>query len=55
VLSPDSGRTLLLQVMGDMDGLIKRLAEHPVIEIETERPSLEEIFMTYYSTSESEV
>ncbi len=55
IISPDGGKTIHLQVMGDMDGLIKRLAEHPVIEIETERPTLEEIFMAYYSDSKSEV
>jgi ABC-2 type transport system ATP-binding protein len=55
IISPDSGKTIHLQIMGDMDGLIKRLAEHPVIEIETERPTLEEIFMAYYSDNKSEV
>ncbi|MFN2148591.1 MAG: ATP-binding cassette domain-containing protein [Anaerolineales bacterium] len=54
VLSEDGGRSVLLQVTGDMDGLIKQLARQPVIEIETERPSLEEIFMTYYNSTERE-
>lgn len=37
-----------LQVEGAMDALIKELAKFPVIEFETERPSLEEIFLAYY-------
>jgi len=37
-----------LQVEGGMDGLIKALAAHPVLDLETERPSLEEIFLTMY-------
>lgn len=37
-----------LQVEGEMDALIKTLAKFPVHGLETERPSLEEIFMTYY-------
>jgi ABC-2 type transport system ATP-binding protein len=39
---------LLLSVEGDMDGLIKALAALPVADFETERPSLEEIFLAYY-------
>jgi beta-exotoxin I transport system ATP-binding protein len=31
-----------------MDGLIKALAAFPVSDFETERPSLEEIFLAYY-------
>jgi ABC-2 type transport system ATP-binding protein len=54
VISEDGGVSVLLQVTGDMDGLIKQLAQQPVIEIETERPSLEEIFMTYYDSAEKE-
>jgi len=37
-----------LQVEGEMDALIKRLATLPVVSLETERPSLEEIFLAYY-------
>jgi len=37
-----------LQIEGEMDALIKALANFPVIEFETERPSLEEIFLAYY-------
>jgi hypothetical protein len=31
-----------------MDGLIKALGAYPVSEIETSRPSLEEVFLAYY-------
>lgn len=48
VLSQDDGTSVLLQVEGEMDGLIKALAAFPVSDFETERPSLEEIFLTYY-------
>jgi len=42
------GVTVHLQIEGEMDALIKRLAKFPVVEFETERPSLEEIFLAYY-------
>jgi ABC-2 type transport system ATP-binding protein len=48
VLSQDDGTSVLLQVEGEMDGLIKALAALPVSDFETERPSLEEVFLTYY-------
>lgn len=48
VFSHDDGQRLSLQVEGDMDLLIKALAAYPVATFETERPSLEEVFLTYY-------
>ncbi len=48
VLGQDDGATLLLQVEGEMDGLIKTLAAYPVSDFETEHTSLEEVFMAYY-------
>jgi len=48
VLLRDDGMAMTLQVEGEMDGLIKALAQFPVVDFETERPSLEEIFLTYY-------
>ena len=41
LLSQDDGQSVTLQVEGEMDGLIKALAAFPVVEFETERPSLE--------------
>lgn len=47
VLSQEDG-TIWFQVEGEMDGLIKALAAYPVRDFETERPSLEEVFLAYY-------
>ena len=48
VLAEDDGQSLTLQVEGEMDGLIKALAAFPVVEFETEHPSLEDVFLAYY-------
>jgi len=48
VLSQDDSTGALLQVEGEMNDLIKALASFPVSTFETERPSLEEIFLAYY-------
>ena len=42
------GTNLTVQVEGEMDALIKALAAYPVIDLETERPTLEEVFLTHY-------
>ena len=42
------GPNLMVQVEGEMDALIKALAGYPVIDLETERPTLEEVFLTHY-------
>ncbi len=55
VLSQDDGTSVLLEVAGEMDGLIKALAAFPVSAFETERPSLEEIFLAYYEGDRKEV
>ena len=54
LLSDSDGTTAHLQVEGEMDGLIKALAAFPVTDFETERPSLEEIFLAFYASSDSE-
>ena len=41
--------SLTLQVEGEMDALVKALAAFPVVDFETERPTLEEIFLAYYA------
>ena len=51
LLRREDGEELLLQVEGRMDPLIKALAAFPVRDLETERPSLEEIFLAYYEPS----
>jgi ABC-2 type transport system ATP-binding protein len=48
ILGQDDRGGVLLQVAGEMDGLIKALAAFPVSDFETERPSLEEVFLAYY-------
>lgn len=45
-------REALLQVEGDMQPLIQALAQYPVSDVETEHPSLEEVFMAYYRNKE---
>ncbi len=37
-----------LQVTGDMELLVQGLGRLPVLDLDTERPSLEEVFLTYY-------
>jgi ABC-2 type transport system ATP-binding protein len=49
LLARDSGG-VVLQVSGEMDALIKTLATLPVSDFETERPTLEEIFLAYYES-----
>jgi ABC-2 type transport system ATP-binding protein len=48
ILSEEGGQNITIQVEGEMDPLIKVLAGFPVIDFETEHPSLEEIFLAYY-------
>jgi ABC-2 type transport system ATP-binding protein len=55
VLSLDDGQTMTLQIEGEMDKLIKALSAFPVLDFETERPSLEEIFLAYYEADRNQV
>jgi ABC-2 type transport system ATP-binding protein len=48
LLSQVDQTNLKLQVTGDMETLIKKLGSLPVLDLETDRPSLEEVFLTYY-------
>jgi ABC-2 type transport system ATP-binding protein len=50
VLSQSDGISITLQVEGVMDGLVKALGAFPVSDLETARPSLEEVFLAYYKT-----
>jgi len=52
LLTQDDGLGILLQVEGEMDALIKTLAQYPVSDFETQRTSLEEIFLAYYKGKE---
>jgi ABC-2 type transport system ATP-binding protein len=49
-----NGTVATLQVEGEMDSLLKALAAYPVSDLETERPSLEEIFLAFYKSNEGE-
>jgi ABC-2 type transport system ATP-binding protein len=42
--------TLHLEVTGAIGALLKALARYPVRDLETERPSLEEVFLAFYRT-----
>jgi ABC-2 type transport system ATP-binding protein len=48
LLPGGNGAHVHLQVEGEMDGLIKALAAFPVSDFETDRSSLEEVFLAYY-------
>jgi ABC-2 type transport system ATP-binding protein len=48
VVAQDNQSGVVLQVSGEMDGLIKALAGFRVSDFETERPSLEDVFLAYY-------
>ncbi|MFN2227637.1 MAG: ATP-binding cassette domain-containing protein [Anaerolineae bacterium] len=52
LVSQRNGLHATVQVAGEMDTLIKALAELPVADLEIERPSLEEIFLSYYAGQE---
>jgi ABC-2 type transport system ATP-binding protein len=44
----DDGRTLRLTVTGSIDPVVKALAGHPVLDLVSELPDLEDVFMTFY-------
>jgi ABC-2 type transport system ATP-binding protein len=48
LLSQVDQTSLTLQVAGDMELLVQTLGRLPVLDLETERPTLEEVFLTYY-------
>ncbi len=48
VLSGNGSLDVTVQVEGHMDGLVKALGAFPVSDLETVRPSLEDLFLAYY-------
>jgi ABC-2 type transport system ATP-binding protein len=48
ILSQVDKTSVTLQVVGDMEKLVRTLGRFPVLDLETERPTLEEVFLTYY-------
>lgn len=53
VIDRNDAVSCLLHVTGDMAELIKALAALPVSELDTERQSLEEIFLAYYDEAKA--
>jgi ABC-2 type transport system ATP-binding protein len=49
IIKNEGNLSFNLQSAGEIDGLIKALAQWTVAEFETERPSLEEAFMAHYA------
>ncbi len=54
VLRQEDGNELVLEVRGTMDELVRRLATLPLLDLDTERPSLEEVFIAYYANDHEE-
>jgi len=54
LVSQDNSTAIELQITGDMDPLIKALGKYPIVDVQTARPSLEDIFMAYYKAGEEE-
>ncbi len=54
LLSKRNGRQVTLRVEGDLDSVIKALAEFPVVDIDLQRQSLEEAFLAYYQEDVTE-
>jgi ABC-2 type transport system ATP-binding protein len=52
VISQDDSQLFMFQIEGDLDPFIKQLAQYKVADLETQRPSLEEIFLNYYATDQ---
>jgi ABC-2 type transport system ATP-binding protein len=48
ILSQTGQNTVTLQVAGEMQALVRLIGQLPVLDLETERPSLEEVFLAYY-------
>ena len=46
------GSTVSFRAEGELDQVVKTAARHTVVDIELTHPSLEEIFLTYYSEDE---
>lgn len=53
-ISPSDGLRGVFQVEGDVDAFLRALAQLPVADLEFEHPSLEEVFLAYYSGPEGE-
>jgi ABC-2 type transport system ATP-binding protein len=48
------GNTVHVQSRDSLDAVVKAIAQQQVVDLRTEQPSLEEIFLAYYSAAEPE-
>jgi len=48
------GNTVHVQSRDSLDAVVKAIGRHRVVDLRTEQPSLEDIFLAYYSGTESE-
>jgi ABC-2 type transport system ATP-binding protein len=48
-LQADGARVRFVAEPGSLDAVVKAIARHPVVDLELAHPSLEEIFLTYYT------
>jgi ABC-2 type transport system ATP-binding protein len=42
------GARVTFRVAGDLDPVVKAISRHRVVDLEFARPTLEEVFLTYY-------
>ena len=54
VVLTDEPHQVRLEVTGDMGALLAEMSKLPIVEFETETPTLEEIFRSYYEQDEPE-
>ncbi len=48
------GDALRITVAGEMDAVVKRAARHPIVDLKSHEPTLEEIFLTFYGSEEKD-
>jgi len=51
---PSEGNSVYLEVAGDLDAVIKVASQYMVESVQSEQPSLEEVFMSYYEDSSTD-
>jgi ABC-2 type transport system ATP-binding protein len=49
------GKRISFTLYDDLDEMVKLAARHTLVNMEYERPSLEEVFLTYYERENGEV
>jgi ABC-2 type transport system ATP-binding protein len=52
-LETDGARVRFKVAAGALDAVVKAIARHTVVDLELARPSLEEVFLTYYAREEA--